>query len=647
MLGLRAIFGSSPPPSLAVSALALLAGVGCDSTPVVVPDADQDGFPADQDCDDADADAFPGALEVCDGADNDCDGAVDVGAVDADPFWPDSDDDTFGDDAAEPVLACIAPEGAFVERAGDCDDSASDVYPGRVELCNGVDDDCSGVVDDTPNELWYPDLDGDGFGDAEAVVATCDPDPTLIAVGGDCDDARADVFEGADELCDGVDNDCDELVDDEDTDRIDPPAWFPDVDEDGFGSQAFSVEQCDPPAGSWSPSDDDCDDFVETTFPGALELCNGVDDDCDGTADTPDAPGVAGVAAGIELSSAVALDQPVFVVPIDLQATYEAAGGTGPVDPDALQVFVGECATGQMALPVRFLDAWSGTRFEDLQPDPDGDAVGALVVSWDPDPASPVDPGAVDVFDGPVVTGALHFAPGNTVGSASASGAQLASGAVTLELSDGGHLVEWAGVDGAIPLDQADFQPRIDTPAGTVFLAGGTPVVDAHPAISGVRVEGVVGNSVASVSFEAQWWVASGSTTAVGHLQLTTEGDTTLVGSESWQSGVVSMAAGDASGMLDVGADRATLQDASAGVLALVAPGAFVSGAPIGGIEWAEIRGTDAAGPADTPLYTVPAGVPLVETSAVWAAPGADVADTFDDLAVAPVLEVDGSGGVP
>jgi hypothetical protein len=604
VLGSRAIFG-----------LSVFLGVwsGCDAEPRVVPDRDQDGFPADQDCDDDNADAFPGALELCDGADNDCDGTVDVDPLDGDPYWPDADGDGFGDASATPVLACAPPEG-LVDRAGDCDDTVFEVYPGRVELCNGIDDDCTGIADDEPETIWYPDVDGDGFGDAEAAIRTCDPDPALIEVGGDCNDALDTAFPGADERCDGVDNDCDGLVDDEDPDRVDPPPWFPDADEDGFGTPTFSVEQCTPPLGSWAASAEDCDDFAPDVFPGALERCNGRDDDCDGAVDTPDAPAYAGPAASLSLSAAGPRDTPVFVSPVDLQQVFEDAGGTGPVDPSALRVAIGSCDAGQIELPVRFLDTHIGAEWGSLVADPDGDAIGALVVPWD------------GAFDGSLVTGALHFASsGPLIGDAEAAGSTLSSGAVAAEVSDGGHLVGFAGPDGPVLLDQAAFQPRLDTPAGTLFLSGGMVALDAHPAVSILAVEGAASNAVADVVWRAEWLVASGSPALLSHLEVTTQGDTTLVGAVEWRDGVVALAAGV--GQSVVTSDSVVLDDGSAGVRATDAPGPWTSGSA--GASWVEIRGTDVDGPV-TPIHTVLPGVSLVDVHAVWAAPGSDATAVLD-----------------
>lgn len=179
-------------------------------------DADGDGSPLPDDCDDANPAVFPGAVETCDGVDEDCDGAIDEGL--SSPYFPDTDGDGFGDAAAAPVLSCSGPPSGHVADATDCDDSAAGVHPGAGEICDGagVDEDCDGLVntadpDATGTVPWFPDADGDGFGDAAATaVQRCPDDPGgLLLDATDCNDADPTVFPGAVEVpYDGIDQDC-------------------------------------------------------------------------------------------------------------------------------------------------------------------------------------------------------------------------------------------------------------------------------------------------------------------------------------------------------------------------------------------------------------------------------------------------------
>lgn len=107
-------------------------------------------------------------------------------------------------------------DGDGVLAGDDCDDGDAAVFPGATEACNEVDDDCNGQVDDGASDAraYAPDGDGDGAPAREGRVADCAaPDGFVDVSSGevavDCDDARADVYPGAAEVCDGVDNDCD------------------------------------------------------------------------------------------------------------------------------------------------------------------------------------------------------------------------------------------------------------------------------------------------------------------------------------------------------------------------------------------------------------------------------------------------------
>ena len=171
------------------------------------PDSDGDGYTADEDCDDHDADVFPGAVELCNGADDDCDSEIDEDAADQGTWFPDGDGDGYGV-GGEGMTACDQPEG-FSASSGDCDDDNASISPDAEELCNELDDNCDGDVDEGVLQTFYGDADKDGFGDDASSTTACEQPPDTAEDGGDCDDNDGSVYPGAEEVCgDGVVNDC-------------------------------------------------------------------------------------------------------------------------------------------------------------------------------------------------------------------------------------------------------------------------------------------------------------------------------------------------------------------------------------------------------------------------------------------------------
>jgi DNA-binding beta-propeller fold protein YncE len=280
--------------------LALVTGfaAGCtnsgkDSETGEIPtsDADGDGYGAD-DCNDSDSTINPGATEICDGIDNNCDEAIDDASTGGDTSYADTDGDGYGDDNVTST-ACTPPSG-YVTQGGDCDDANASINPAASEVCDDsdIDEDCDGLADSADSDAtgggtYYADQDGDGYGDPSNSVSACDQPAGYVTEPLDCDDGDALVNPAATETCNGYDDDCDGLIDDADTDVTGTNTWYMDMDGDGYGVADMTVEACSLPSG-YADNSDDCDDSNGAVHPGAAEICDSVDNDCDGLIDTDD-----------------------------------------------------------------------------------------------------------------------------------------------------------------------------------------------------------------------------------------------------------------------------------------------------------------------------------------------------------------------
>jgi hypothetical protein len=295
---------------------------------------------AQDDCNDNASSVFPGATEVCDEQDNDCDGATDEGVQQT--FYRDLDGDTYGRAASGAVSACSAPAG-YVTSQSDCNDSNGAINPVATEICDAADNDCDGLVNEAPSSStsgtltqnswtgsagarnvgtcrdqiqtcnisgnWLTtqtqllpvaevcdNLDNNCNGTRdEAITQSCYTGPGGTQNVGPCRGGTATCSAGSfgacigqvtpvAEVCDNTDNDCDNVIDDGVR-----PTWYQDSDGDGYGGSTSS-SSCTSPGVSWITTGGDCDDANSRRTPGRAEICDGLDNDCNGSFPTANRP---------------------------------------------------------------------------------------------------------------------------------------------------------------------------------------------------------------------------------------------------------------------------------------------------------------------------------------------------------------------
>ena len=241
-----------------------------------------DGYVEDgSDCNDENDQVHPEGVEICDGIDNDCDGEIDINAVDMIEFYVDGDGDGYGDSTLS-ELHCSLPEG-FSDSNTDCDDADATTHPSASEICDGSDNDCDGAI---PED----ELDGDGDGYISCLFDTNIWNGSADVVGGeDCDDTATSIYPGADELCSTEqDDDCDGVVNEDDA--VDADTWYADTDADTYGDPNNPMQSCAQPIG-YVQDMLDCDDGNAQINPQAFDVAaNGIDEDCSGA----DAQGIDG-----------------------------------------------------------------------------------------------------------------------------------------------------------------------------------------------------------------------------------------------------------------------------------------------------------------------------------------------------------------
>ena len=241
--------------------------LACASIASAQVDADGDGFETPIDCDDTNAAVYPGATEICDGLDNDCNGQVDEGFPQQ---YADNDGDGFGN-LLQP-LPCDTPG---VANADDCDDNNPDIYPGSTTGFNCMG--CSAADQQNLSQGLHVQngvLNGPMWTTTLQCAFSCsgqlDPAESIICFN-TCMQSSASLGAGCSEcfliyimtLLDPGCNACEAAA------LADFQACTGLIDDDGDGH--------------FFPAD--CDDQDPELNPGALEICDGIDNNCDGNVD--------------------------------------------------------------------------------------------------------------------------------------------------------------------------------------------------------------------------------------------------------------------------------------------------------------------------------------------------------------------------
>ncbi|MDD5331400.1 MAG: MopE-related protein [Candidatus Nanoarchaeia archaeon] len=241
------------------------------------------------DCNDNNADISPDGIEECNGIDDNCDGAIDEDDIcEITIYYCDADADlhlSLTQSGTCDTYNCV-PTGCSTTPGDDCNDHNANMYLGKAETCDGLDNDCDYVIDDGVKTTYYQDKDGDLYGNSGVTKQACSAPTGYLLDKTDCNDNFATIHPGATETCNGIDDDCDGLIDEGGVCAV--KTYYCDDDSDSYLSLDISgtcntyncvPEDCSETSGT------DCNDDDSDMYPGNIEVCDNLDNDCDGLID--------------------------------------------------------------------------------------------------------------------------------------------------------------------------------------------------------------------------------------------------------------------------------------------------------------------------------------------------------------------------
>lgn len=192
-------------------------------------------------------------------------------------FYQDLDNDKWGNLNITKKFCLTADTTGYVRRSGDCNDNNNKIYPGALELCDGLDNNCDGITEVILT--YFKDADGDGFGSA-ITKDSCSQPYGYVTNNLDCNDFNSNISPNSIEICNSIDDNCNGQFDE----GLQFITYYRDADGDGYGNNAINILACSLPIG-YVTNNLDCNDSNYLIHPSNVDMCNGVDDDCDGIVD--------------------------------------------------------------------------------------------------------------------------------------------------------------------------------------------------------------------------------------------------------------------------------------------------------------------------------------------------------------------------